>query len=198
MIGLMSALVAAGLGILYRLVHDNKKRISHMTGMVVAMAGAMTGGLALGLAVGAFFRDSLALASLAGLVLGGGAGLLLGSPVGLMPVLDGLLSGGMGGLMGAMLAVMLDGPGLTMVATAFIVLFTATGWLLLSLLRQEAQSLRWPDWQPDIPAIWRWGAGAIVAAALASYLLTSPAQPPRRQVAPTPQPEVPIQPGDHD
>jgi|GEM_PF-5725347 len=198
MIGLTSALAAAGLGILYRLVHDNKKRISHMTGMVVAMAGAMTGGLALGLAVGAFFRDSLALASLAGLVLGGGAGLLLGSPVGLMPVLDGLLSGGMGGLMGAMLAVMLDGPGLTMVATAFIVLFTATGWLLLSLLRQEAQSLRWPDWQPDIPAIWRWGAGAIVAAALASYLLTSPAQPPRRQVAPTPQPEVPIQPGDHD
>ncbi|TDK63251.1 hypothetical protein E2K98_07330 [Bacillus salipaludis] len=89
------------------LVHREKKKITCMSGMMIAMVVAMMAGLLSGYLIGLYSGDMF-LSSGASMIIGFFIGFLAGQPIGLMAILDGALAGLMSGLMGAMLGVMLQ------------------------------------------------------------------------------------------
>ncbi|OIK15600.1 hypothetical protein BIV60_08625 [Bacillus sp. MUM 116] len=89
------------------LVHRGKKKITSMSGMMIAMVMAMMAGLISGYLIGIYSGDMF-LSGGVSMIIGFFIGFLAGQPIGLMAILDGALAGIMGGMMGAMLGVMLQ------------------------------------------------------------------------------------------
>jgi plastocyanin len=85
----------------------NRKKITCMTGMMVAMALGMMVGLVIGTLFGILLSGQLLASTLIGIIIGLTVGFFAGISISLMAVLDGMLSGLMGGMMGAMLGEML-------------------------------------------------------------------------------------------
>src|SRR5699024_12175880 len=85
----------------------NRKQVTCMTGMMIAMTMGMIVGLTVVVVFGILFMDNFFFATILGMIVGMVIGFLAGIPVSVMAVLDGLLSGLMGGMMGAMLGAMI-------------------------------------------------------------------------------------------
>lgn len=84
-----------------------RKRLSCMAGMMVAMTNSMMSSVALGTIVGILFNRDLSTPTILAVAFGMVIGYMTGKPISLMAALDGLGAGVMGGMMGAMLGVML-------------------------------------------------------------------------------------------
>ncbi|MDR7000698.1 cupredoxin domain-containing protein [Neobacillus niacini] len=102
-----TALVCIMTGYCLYLIHREKKKITCVSGMMIAMVVAMMTGLLSGYLIGIYSGDMF-LSSGVSMIIGFFIGFLAGQPIGLMAILDGVLAGLMSGLMGAMLGVMLQ------------------------------------------------------------------------------------------
>lgn len=121
---------------LWERVWSGRRRISCMTGMMLAMAVGMMAGLSGGVAAAGLMGTSLWPPTLAGMAIGVLAGALLGAPISLMALLDGGLSGLMGGMMGAMLGLMAQ-EALPSIAVMLLLTYLVVAVLLVQVLRQE-------------------------------------------------------------
>ncbi|WP_167544410.1 cupredoxin domain-containing protein [Paenibacillus xylanexedens] len=103
----------------YIVLNTNKrqKRVTGMTGMMIAMSIGMMSSLALGFQLGIVFDHDLSVPSIIAILFGLGIGYLAGKPVSVLASLDGMLAGIMGGMMGAMLGSML---GFTYIMALFV------------------------------------------------------------------------------
>jgi hypothetical protein len=90
--------------------YQRRKKISCMTGMMIAMTLAMVSSLSVGLLFGIWYYPDLNLPTFIGVAIGIVVGFLTGKPVSLMAAMDGMLAGLMGGMMGAMFGNMLTVP----------------------------------------------------------------------------------------
>jgi uncharacterized cupredoxin-like copper-binding protein len=137
-VGGVAAMAVSGLvtAYLWDRVWRGRRRISCMTGMMVAMAAGMMVGLIAGVAAAGAMPGPLWPPTLAGMVAGILAGVMVGAPVSLMAVLDGGLAGLMGGTMGAMMGIMAPEAVLSICVFLLVAYLVATG-LLVGLLRQE-------------------------------------------------------------
>lgn len=115
----------------------NRKRVTCMTGMMIAMTMGMIVGLTVGVMFGILFTDNFFMATILGMVVGMVIGFLAGIPVSVMAVLDGLLSGLMGGMMGAMLGSMIALEYREAIVKIMFFLFLATLLILLYMIQKE-------------------------------------------------------------
>lgn len=115
----------------------NRKKVTCMTGMMIAMTLGMIVGLTMGVVFGILFIDNFFVATILGMVVGMVIGFLSGIPVSVMAVLDGLLSGLMGGMMGAMLGAMIAPEYREAIVKIMFFLFLATLLILLYMIQKE-------------------------------------------------------------
>ncbi|MDY0407173.1 plastocyanin/azurin family copper-binding protein [Virgibacillus sp. 179-BFC.A HS] len=115
----------------------NRKKISTMTGMMIAMTLGMSAGLIIGLILGILFSGDLFISTILGMVVGMTVGILAGIPVNIMAVLDGLLSGLMGGMMGAMLGVMIATEYREAIVKIMFFIFFTTVLILVYMIHKE-------------------------------------------------------------
>src|SRR5699024_1007181 len=115
----------------------NRKKVTCMTGMMIAMTLGMIVGLTVGVMFGILFTDNFFMATILGMVVGMVIGFLAGIPVSVMAVLDGLLSGLMGGMMGAMLGAMIAPEYREAIVKIMFFLFLATLLILLYMIQKE-------------------------------------------------------------
>lgn len=102
-----------------------KKRITCMTGMMIAMVVGMITGLLGGVIFGVLFNGNLFLSTVVSMTFGMLVGFLAGLPISVMSVMDGMLSGLMGGMMGAMLGEMIPNQYWDAMIKIMFVLFVA-------------------------------------------------------------------------
>jgi|SRR5690625_1857100 len=114
-----------------------RKKITCMTGMMIAMTLGMSVGLTVGAIFGILFSDNFFIATVLGMLVGMLVGFLAGIPVSLMAILDGILAGIMGGMMGAMLGEMITIEYHDAIAKIMFFLFLGTLLILLSMINQE-------------------------------------------------------------
>src|SRR5690625_198715 len=115
----------------------NRKKVTCMTGMMIAMTMGMIVGLTVGVVFGILFTDNFFMATILGMVVGMTIGFLAGIPVSVMAVLDGLLAGLMGGMMGAMLGAMIAPEYREAIVKIMFFLFLATLLILLYMIQKE-------------------------------------------------------------
>jgi uncharacterized cupredoxin-like copper-binding protein len=118
-------------------VFIKRKKITCMTGMMVAMALGMLVGLTGGLLVGILYSGNLFFSTVLGMGTGFLAGFLTGLPISVMAIIDGVLSGIMGGMMGAMLGEMISPQQQNPMIQIMIVIFVGMIGIVLYLLQQE-------------------------------------------------------------
>ncbi|CDQ37977.1 MULTISPECIES: plastocyanin/azurin family copper-binding protein [Virgibacillus] len=121
-----------------------RKRITTMTGMMVAMALGMSVGLVTGVMIGILLSGNLFYSTVMAMIIGMVTGYLAGIPVSILAVLDGTLAGVMGGMMGAMLGEMIAPEFQDPMIRIMVVLFIATILLLFQILKQPVTNKR--DW----------------------------------------------------
>ncbi|UOQ94021.1 plastocyanin/azurin family copper-binding protein [Halobacillus shinanisalinarum] len=121
-----------------------KKKVTCMTGMMIAMTLGMSVGLMMGLILGILFSGNLFLSTVLGMLAGMVVGFLAGVPISIMAVLDGLLSGLMGGMMGAMLGEMIAPEYRDAIVKIMFTLFLATMVLLLYMIQKEVKRSETP------------------------------------------------------
>src|SRR5690625_19553 len=114
-----------------------RKKVTCMTGMMIAMTLGMIVGLTMGVVFGILFIDNFFVATILGMFVGMVIGFLSGIPVSVMAVLDGLLSGLMGGMMGAMLGAMIAPEYREAIVKIMFILFLATLLILLYMIQKE-------------------------------------------------------------
>src|SRR5690625_3066847 len=115
----------------------NGKKITCMTGMMIAMTLGMSVGLTIGVIFGILFSDNFFIATVLGMLVGMVVGFLTGLPVGVMAILDGLLSGLMGGMMGAMLGNMISVEYRDAIAKIMFFIFLGTLLILIRMIKHE-------------------------------------------------------------
>jgi plastocyanin len=115
----------------------NRKKITCMTGMMVAMALGMMVGLVIGTLFGILLSGQLMASTLIGMIIGLTVGFFTGVSISLMAVLDGMLSGLMGGMMGAMLGEMLAMDHLNAFLKIMFVLFVCLTLTLIYMINSE-------------------------------------------------------------
>lgn len=115
----------------------NRKKVTCMTGMMIAMTMGMIVGLTVGVVFGILFTDNFFMATVLSMVVGMVIGFLAGIPISVMAVLDGLLSGLMGGMMGAMLGAMITPEYHDEIVKIMFFLFLATLLILLYMIQKE-------------------------------------------------------------
>ncbi|GAB7388441.1 hypothetical protein BSNK01_22780 [Bacillaceae bacterium] len=115
----------------------NRKNITCMTGMMIAMTLGMMVGLTAGAILGVVFNGDLFRSTLLAMGIGIAAGFLTGAFVSVMAVLDGTLAGIMGGMMGAMLGEMIPSDDRDMLIKIMFVLFVGITLILFYMLQQE-------------------------------------------------------------
>ncbi len=130
---LLLSAAAVGKTVYYR------KKVTCMTGMMIAMTLGMSVGLIMGLILGIIFSGNLFLSTVLGMLAGIVVGFLAGVPISIMAVLDGLLSGLMGGMMGAMLGEMIAPEFRDAIVKIMFTLFLATMLLLLYMMQKEVR-----------------------------------------------------------
>ncbi|UOR12047.1 plastocyanin/azurin family copper-binding protein [Halobacillus amylolyticus] len=116
-----------------------RKKVTCMTGMMIAMTLGMSVGLVMGLILGILFSGNLFLSTVLGMLAGMIVGFLAGLPISIMAVLDGLLSGLMGGMMGAMLGEMITPEYRDAIVKIMFIVFLATMLLLLYMIQKEVK-----------------------------------------------------------
>src|SRR5690625_3313690 len=114
-----------------------RKKVTCMTGMMIAMTLGMIVGLTMGVVFGILFIDNFFVATILGMFVGMVIGFLSGIPVSVMAVLDGLLAGLMGGMMGAMLGAMLAPEYQEAIVKIMFFLFLTTLLILLYMIQKE-------------------------------------------------------------
>ncbi|MBL0385587.1 cupredoxin domain-containing protein [Tumebacillus sp. ITR2] len=120
--------------------YNKRKRLTCMTGMMIAMTIGMMSSLSLGLLLGVLFKHDLTQATIGAVTFGALAGYLAGKPISLMAALDGMMAGIMGGMMGAMLGVMLLVPQTMIWFVDF--LYVVITLLLIKLIEEETATSR--------------------------------------------------------
>ncbi|MDF2606128.1 MAG: hypothetical protein K0S34_318 [Bacillales bacterium] len=119
------------------LTYENKRRITCMTGMMIAMTNSMMSSTVLGLQLGYYFLPDLAIPTMLAIIVGMAAGYFTGKPVSLMSGLDGLMAGIMGGMMGAMVGVMIQPAQKNMFTLFMLVIYLITMLLLVKMMKEE-------------------------------------------------------------
>jgi plastocyanin len=119
------------------LTYENRRRITCMTGMMIAMTNAMMSSTVLGLQLGYFFIPDLAVPTMLAIIVGMVAGYFTGKPVSLMSGLDGLMAGIMGGMMGAMVGVMIQPAQKSMFTIFMLIIYLITMLLLVKMMKEE-------------------------------------------------------------
>jgi len=114
-----------------------RKKITCMTGMMIAMTLGMSVGLTIGAIFGILFSGNFFIATVLGMLVGMFVGFLAGVSVGIMSTLDGMLSGLMGGMMGAMLGEMITVEYHDASAKIMFFLFLGTLLILLRMINQK-------------------------------------------------------------
>ncbi|WP_181833067.1 cupredoxin domain-containing protein [Bacillus taeanensis] len=126
------------------IVMVNRKKITCMTGMMVAMALGMMVGLIIGTLLGILLSGQLMASTLISMIIGLTVGFFAGVAVSLMAVLDGMLSGLMGGMMGAMLGEMLAMDHPNAFLKIMFVLFICLTFTLIYMINSELEKKnRW-------------------------------------------------------
>ena len=119
-----------------------RRKITCMTGMMIAMSLGMMVGFTSGVILGVLFSGNLFYSTVLGMLIGVIVGFLSGLPVSLMAVLDGALSGMMGGMMGAMLGEMVVPEYRDSLIRMMFVLFVALILILFTMMREEFMKKR--------------------------------------------------------
>lgn len=114
-----------------------RKKITSMTGMMIAMTLGMSIGLTIGVIFGILFSGNLFISTVLGMLVGLVMGFLAGVPISIMAILDGMFSGLMGGMMGAMLGEMITVEYRDAIAKIMFFLFLGTSLILLCMINQE-------------------------------------------------------------
>jgi uncharacterized membrane protein (DUF441 family)/plastocyanin len=121
--------------------YRNKKRLTCMAGMMVAMTNAMMSSIAIGAILGTVIQDKdLTIPTIASVSIGMVVGYLTGRPVSLMASIDGLTAGIMGGMMGSMLGVMLQPKSIDVMIYFIDIVFIFVLVLLIRLIDEETKS----------------------------------------------------------
>jgi len=135
---LLTGIIVAALSLIVIVfVFIKRKKITCMTGMMVAMALGMLVGLTGGLQVGILYSGNLFFSTVLGTGIGLLAGFLAGLPVSIMAMMDGVLSGIMGGMMGAMLGEMISPEYQHSMIRVMLVIFVGMILIVLYMLQQE-------------------------------------------------------------
>lgn len=117
-----------------------RHRISHMVGMMAAMAQGMTIGLGAGTLLVIWLPGEIFHATIFGMLIGGMIGAISGIPIGMIATLDGLLSGIMAGMMGPMFMVMVPTAYAESALKIIAVLCSGALFLLLLMLQSEVKA----------------------------------------------------------
>ncbi|WP_018393281.1 hypothetical protein [Bacillus sp. 37MA] len=88
-------------------IHQVRKNLKNMTGMMIVMVLCMGSSLTIGLIVGIFYTSDLAHSTMIAMTFSLIVGYLAGKPINLLAIGEGMAGGIMGGMMGAMLGDML-------------------------------------------------------------------------------------------
>ncbi|QOR64718.1 hypothetical protein IM538_12665 [Cytobacillus suaedae] len=140
--GLLSMILVVSfmLSILFYTSFQNKRNVSLMSGMVVAMGIGMIVGLLSGVIFGIAFKGNLFISTVysvgIGIIIGG----VIGSFYGIIAFLDGILSGLMGGMMGAMLGEMILPLYHELSTRLLFVFFLALSFTLIYLIVKESEN----------------------------------------------------------
>lgn len=119
----------------------NRKRLTSMAGMMVAMTNAMMVSISLGAILGTLIQDKdLTIPTIASVLIGMIVGYITGRSVSLMASIDGLTAGIMGGMMGSMLGVMLQPNSIDVMIYFIDILFVAVMVLLIRLIDEESKT----------------------------------------------------------
>ncbi|MGO4886769.1 hypothetical protein ACJ2A9_03345 [Anaerobacillus sp. MEB173] len=114
-----------------------RKRISYMTGMMIAMSTGMTIGLTFGIVLGILYSDQLFKMTVISMIIGGMTGVIFGIQFNIIAVIDGFMSGIMGGMMGVMLGVMIPNDTINTVINVFAVFSSGILFLLFLLIQHD-------------------------------------------------------------
>src|SRR5690625_304929 len=114
-----------------------RKKITSMTGMMIAMTLGMSVGLTVGVIFAIIFSSNFFIATVLGMLVGMFVGFLAGIPISIMAILDGMLSGLMGGMMGAMLGEMISVEYHDAITKIMFFLFLGILFILLRMINQE-------------------------------------------------------------
>ncbi|ASK61304.1 hypothetical protein CFK37_03480 [Virgibacillus phasianinus] len=120
----------------------HRRKVTCMTGMMIAMSLGMMVGLTAGVILGILFTGNLFYSTVLGILIGVIVGFVSGLPVSLMAVLDGALSGMMGGMMGAMLGEMIVPEYQDSLIRIMFVLFIALILVLFVMMKEEFMKKR--------------------------------------------------------
>lgn len=116
-----------------------RKKISCMTGMMIAMTLGMIVGLTIGVIFGVLFSGDFFLATVLGVLVGMVVGFMAGVPISIMATLDGMLSGVMGGMMGAMLGEIIATPYEDAIVKIMFFLLLGTLFIALRLINEKVK-----------------------------------------------------------
>lgn len=114
-----------------------QKKITCMTGMMIAMSLGMLTGLFGGVIFGVIYNGNLFFSTIISMSLGMGIGFFSGLPISVMSVMDGMLSGLMGGMMGAMLGEMIAVQYWDQMIKVMFVLFIGLVITLIYIIQEE-------------------------------------------------------------
>lgn len=114
-----------------------KKKITEMTGMMIAMVLGMGTGLTIGTIVGFLLPGLLFHSTVIGMIIGMIPGFLAGITTGLKSVLDGIFAGLMGGMMGAMLGEMIGTDYQEALIRIMFLLYVGTMMIVLHMMEED-------------------------------------------------------------
>ncbi len=120
--------------------YKNRKHLTCMAGMMIAMTNAMMSSVALGTILGVISDVELSTPTMIAVVFGMIVGYFTGKPISLMAALDGLGAGVMGGMMGAMLGVMLFPTKVSITIVFILAVFVIVNIVLLKVIDEEISS----------------------------------------------------------
>jgi hypothetical protein len=118
-------------------VYKNRKILTNMTGMTVAMVLGMVSSLAMGLTAGIAFKNDLTLSTIIAMIFSLIVGVLAGKPISLLAMVEGIGAGVMGGMMGAMLGEMLPQNDFRRMLIFIDILFMISVWFIVHMIHME-------------------------------------------------------------
>ena len=121
-------------------IHQVRKNLKNMTGMMTIMILCMGSSLTIGLIVGIFYTSNLAHSTMIAMTFSLIVGYLAGKSINLLAIGEGIAGGIMGGMMGAMLGDMLPPGNYTAMLIYMDVLFILSILFLVTLMNVELKN----------------------------------------------------------
>lgn len=118
-------------------IHQVRKNLENMTGMMIVMILCMGSSLTIGLIIGIFYTNDLAHSTMIAMTFSLVIGYLAGKPISLLAIGEGMAGGVMGGMMGAMLGDMLPLGNYTVMLIYMDVLFILSVLFMVTMMNVE-------------------------------------------------------------